>query len=58
MEPKQAVLEAMQKAGKPLRVGQIIELTGLNKKEVDKIMKLLKKEELIISLKKSYWISK
>lgn len=49
------VLDAMSKAGKPLSVGQIAELTGLDKKEVDKVMKQLKKEERITSPKRCYW---
>ena len=41
---KQTVLSAMKKAGKPLKGGEIVELCGLDKKEVDKIMKVLKKK--------------
>ena len=52
---KQTVLSAMKKAGKPLKGGEIVELCGLDKKEVDKIMKVLKKNELIISPKRCYW---
>lgn len=55
MEPVTAVLDAMKKAGKPLSAGQIAELTGLDKKEVDKAMNQLKKEEKIASPKKCYW---
>ncbi|MGI6551152.1 MAG: MarR family transcriptional regulator [Syntrophomonadales bacterium] len=49
------VLEAMNKAGKPLSAGEITELTGLDRKEVDKVMKQLKKEEKIVSPKRCYW---
>jgi biotin operon repressor len=49
------VLEAMNKAGKPLSAGQIAELTGLDKKEVDKAMQVLKKEGKIVSPKRCYW---
>ncbi|HHE39093.1 MAG TPA: MarR family transcriptional regulator [Candidatus Cloacimonetes bacterium] len=45
----------MQEAGKSLKGGEIVELSGLDKKEVDKVMKVLKKEELIVSPKKCYW---
>jgi len=55
MDSKQSVLEAMKGAGKPLSAGQIAELTGLDKKEVDKVMAQLKKEELITSPKRCYW---
>jgi len=43
------VLETMKKAGKPLKAGQIAELSGLDKKEVDKAMNALKKEGKIES---------
>ena len=52
---KQVVLAAMKAAGKPLKAGEIVELCGLDKKEVDKIMKVLKKDELIVSPKRCYW---
>lgn len=52
---KQIVLAAMQKAGKPLKGGEIADLTGLDKKEVDKAMKELKKEDLIVSPKMCFW---
>ena len=49
------VLEAMKAAGKPLKAGEIAEAAGLDKKEVDKAMKVLKKEERIVSPKVCYW---
>ncbi|RLC51462.1 MAG: MarR family transcriptional regulator [Candidatus Cloacimonadota bacterium] len=52
---KEVVLDAMKKAAKPLKAGEIAELAGLDKKEVDKVMKVLKKEELIVSPKRCYW---
>lgn len=55
MSAKDQVLEAMKKAGKPLKAGEIAELTNLDKKEVDKAMKDLKKEELIVSPKTCFW---
>jgi len=55
MELTEKVLEAMSSAGKPLKAGEIAELTGLDKKEVDKAMKVLKKEEKIASPKRCYW---
>ncbi|MDA3812870.1 MAG: MarR family transcriptional regulator [Candidatus Cloacimonetes bacterium] len=54
-ENKQVVLDAMKTAGKPLKGGEIVELSKLDKKDVDKAMKELKKEELIISPKRCYW---
>ncbi len=52
---KEKVMEALSSAGKPLKAGEIAELSGLDKKEVDKAMKELKKEESIISPKRCYW---
>uniref|UniRef100_UPI0032166753 hypothetical protein n=1 Tax=uncultured Draconibacterium sp. TaxID=1573823 RepID=UPI0032166753 len=49
------VLAAMQAAGKPLKAGEIAEASGLDKKEVDKAMKVLKTEEKIVSPKRCFW---
>ena len=49
------IIEAMKKAAKPLKAGEISELTGLDKKEVDKGMKQLQKEGLITSPKRCFW---
>ena len=49
MDQKETVLSAMKEAGKPLRGGEIAELTGLDRKVVDKAMKQLKSEGLIFS---------
>ena len=43
METKvEKVLQVMQTAGKPLKAGEIADAAGLDKKEVDKAMKVLK----------------
>ncbi|WP_456465268.1 winged helix-turn-helix transcriptional regulator [Persephonella sp.] len=55
MSVEQKVLEAMKKAGKPLKTGEIAELTGLDKKEVEKAIKKLKKEGKIESPKRCYY---
>ena len=39
MEEKKVILEAMKKAGEPLNAGKIAELTGLDRKVVDKAMR-------------------
>ncbi len=49
------VLAAMQAAGKPMSAGQIAEVAGIDRKEVDKAMKVLKTEEKIVSPKRCYW---
>ena len=55
MDSKQQVLEAMKKAGVPLNAGKIVELTNLDRKEVDKAMKDLKKDGSIVSPKVCFW---
>ena len=55
MEAKELVLDAMKKAGLPLNAGKLVELTGLDRKEVDKAMKQLKADEAIVSPKMCYW---
>lgn len=55
MEAKEIVLDAMKKAGIPLNAGKITELTGLDRKEVDKAMKQLKADEAIVSPKVCFW---
>jgi len=55
MEKQELVLKTMQSAGKALSAGQIAELTGLDRKEVDKVMKTLKTTGKITSPKNCYW---
>ena len=55
MEVKEKVLDAMKKAGVPLNAGKIVELTGLDRKAVDKAMNTLKIEGTIVSPKRCFW---
>jgi len=55
MEATEQVLEAMKKEGKPLNAGKIVELTGLDRKIVDKAMAKLKTEGEIVSPVRCYW---
>lgn len=55
MEAKDKVLEAMKQAGEPLNAGKVAELSGLDRKVVDKAMKQLKEEGAIVSPKRCYW---
>jgi len=55
MDAKALVLEAMKKAGEPVNASKIVELTGLDKKAVDKAMNELKAEGAIESPKRCYW---
>ena len=52
---KEKVLEVMRQAGEPLNAGKIAELSGLDRKEVDKAMKQLKEEDAIISPVRCKW---
>ena len=55
MNEKELVLDAMKKAGEPLNAGKVAELTGLDRKVVDKAMADLKKEGLIVSPVRCKW---
>ncbi len=55
METPMLVFEVLKKAGKPLKSKEIAEMAGIDKKEVDKAIKLLKKEGKIISPKRCYY---
>ena len=55
MEEKKAILEAMKKAGEPVNAGKVAELTGLDRKVVDKAFAELKKEGAIVSPVRCKW---
>ena len=56
MEAKEKVLATMKEAGTPLNAGKIAELSGLDKKEVEKAMKQLKEEGAIVSPVRCKWL--
>ncbi|KIA97869.1 hypothetical protein CLU81_2894 [Flavobacterium sp. 9] len=58
MEIKNQVLDAIKKAEQPVNAGKVVELTKLERKEVDKAMKKLKDEGLIVSPKRCFWEAK
>lgn len=58
MALEKEVLEIMKKEAKPLNAGKIAELLNADKKEVEKAMNQLKKEEKIVSPKRCYWEAK
>ena len=49
------IIEAMKKEGQPLNAGKITEILGADRKEIDKAMKNLKKDEKIVSPKRCFW---
>ena len=55
METKAKVLATMIEAGEPLNAGKIAELSGIDRKEVDKAMKQLKDEGAIVSPVRCKW---
>ena len=52
---KAIILEAMKKAGEPLNAGKVAELTGLDRKVVDKACAEMKKEGSIVSPVRCKW---
>jgi hypothetical protein len=55
MEAKEQVYTAMKKVGKELKTGEIAELTGLDKKETEKAVKVLAAEARIFSPRRCFW---
>ena len=55
METKAKVLATTVEAGEPLNAGKIAELSGIDRKEVDKAMKELKEEGAIMSPVRCKW---
>ena len=45
----------MREAGEPVNAGKIVELSGIDRKEVDKAMKQLKEEGAIVSPVRCKW---
>lgn len=55
MDAKEKVLAAMKEAGIPVNAGKVTELSGLDRKDVDKAMKQLKDEGAIVSPVRCKW---
>ena len=55
MDAKEQVLNAMREVGAPVNAGKIAELTGLDRKVVDKAFAELKKEGAIVSPVRCKW---
>ena len=55
MKTTEIVLSVMKSAAEPLNAGKIAELSGLDRKEVDKAIKELKESGTIISPVRCKW---
>lgn len=58
MEILDAVLTTLQKNGTPMKSGEIADQTGIEKKEVDKALKILKDTGSIEIPKRCYYAAK
>ncbi|WMW22867.1 MarR family transcriptional regulator [Methanolobus mangrovi] len=54
-DDEQKVLDALKDAAKPMRPGEIAEATGLDSKEVSKILKNLKSADAVCSPKRCFY---
>ena len=55
MSEKETILKAMKKAGEPLSAGKVAELTGLDRKVIDKAFAEMKKDGIIVSPVRCKW---
>ncbi len=55
MEPKDAIIKALEKSGKPMKGGEIADATGVDKKDVDKLIKKLVAEGKVDSPVRCYY---
>jgi len=58
MDKNEQVLQVLKTSEEPLKSGEISEKSGLDKKDVDKAMKILKEEGKIVSPKRCFWEAK
>jgi DNA-binding transcriptional regulator GbsR (MarR family) len=55
MTESEKVYAAFKEAGKPLKAGEVAEITGVDKTQVSKIIKSLQKEGRLTSPKRCYY---
>lgn len=58
MEIKEIVLKTLKDSKEPLKSGEIAEKCGQDKAAVDKVIKVLVKEDLITSPKRCFYAAK
>jgi DNA-binding MarR family transcriptional regulator len=55
MRMEKKVLDAMKKAGKPLRPGDVAKMIGAESKDVSKVIETLKKKGQVTSPKRCFY---
>lgn len=55
MSEREKILEVMRAAGEPLNAGKVAELSGLDRKVVDKAFAAMKKDGSIVSPVRCKW---
>ena len=55
MNEQEKILEVMREAGEPLNAGKVAELSGLDRKVVDKAFAAMKKDGTIVSPVRCKW---
>ena len=55
MESKELIIKAMELSGKPMKGGEISEASGVDKKEVDKLIKKLVAEGKVDSPQRCFY---
>ena len=58
MDTEEVILNSLKTANTAMKSGEIAAATGIDKAEVDKVIKKLRKEEKIISPKNCYYQAK
>ncbi|HHU56597.1 MAG TPA: HTH domain-containing protein [Acholeplasmataceae bacterium] len=58
VDKNELVLKVLRESEEPLKAGEIAEKAGLDKKDVDKAIKDLKKEDKIESPKRCFYTAK
>ncbi|MDX9927446.1 MAG: MarR family transcriptional regulator [Bacteroidales bacterium] len=58
MDIKSLVLKTLKESGNPMKSAEIASKAGIDKAEVDKVIKTLKKEDRITSPKNCYYSPK
>ena len=58
MDTTKIVMDTLKSSGIAMKSGEIAAATGIDKAEVDKVIKKLKKDELIVSPKNCYYQAK